>query len=382
MKKIDLYEEVCKYYEFGIGSIPNRDEFISLLKQTATPRELEIFLMTPLAGTVTLDKLESHAAKKAIPVEELHKAMKKLAEHGFVITYQTPKGRGYERSHLLYLAEQHVRRREDTPLRTAYARLFVNFINGRIAPKHSKTPSYRVLAVEAALTPATKTRKIGIDVTVPDPRAVLPLDIVSKMVSGQSLIAVAECTCRKTKKVLGQDCGHPLEACFSFNDLAESLIEIGLARKLDLDEALKILADCEAKGLVHNVDNCEGKLRSLCNCCEHASILINAASRGNTNTMAVSRFMSIVDQSKCTSIGTCIKACPVHAIEAREGKAFVYQDKCIGCGQCVSQCTSSAIKLVPRPKYAKIYSTNKELWNQIGKEAITGMILNKIAGKK
>jgi len=382
LKKIDLYEEVCKYYEFGIGSIPSRDEFISILKQTATPRELEIFVMTPLAGTVTLDKLESHAAKKAIPVEELHKAMKKLAEHGFVITYQTPKGRGYERSHLLYLAEQHVRRREDTPLRTAYARLFVNFINGRIAPKHSKTPSYRVLAVEAALTPATKTRKIRIEVTVPDPRAVLPLDIVSKMVAEQSLIAVAECTCRKTKKVLGDECKHPMETCFSFNDLAESLIEIGIARKLDLDEALKILADCEAKGLVHNVDNCEGKLRSLCNCCEHASILINAASRGNTNTMAFSRFMSTVDQSRCTGIGTCIKMCPAKAIAAKDGKAFVDQNKCIGCGQCVSRCASGAIKLVPRMKNSKIYSTCKDLWNQIGKEALTGEVLAKITGKK
>ncbi len=382
MKKADVYDDVCKFYEFGIGSIPNRDEFLSLLKQTATPLELEIFLMTPLAGTVTLDKLESRAAKKGITVEDLHRAMKKLAEHGFVITYQTHKGKGYERSHLLYLAEQHVRRREDTPLRTAYARLFVNFINGRIAPKHSKTPSYRVLPVEAALTPATKTRKIGIDVTVPDPRAVLPLDVVSKMVSEQPLIAVAECTCRKTKKVLGDECEHPLETCFSFNDLAESLIEIGIARKLDLDEALKILADCETSGLVHNVDNCEGNIRSICNCCHHASILINAASRGNTNTMAVSRFISVVDQSRCTGNGACIKACPAEAIAPNGGKAFVEENKCIGCGQCVSRCASGAIKLVPRTKNARMPATCKDLWSQIGKETLTGEILSKITGKK
>ena len=382
MQKADLYVEVCKYYEFGIGLIPNRDEFISLLKQTATPGELEIFWMTPLAGTITLDKLESRAAKKGIPLEELHKALEKLAREGFLITYQTPKGRGYERSHLIYLAEQHVRTQEDTPLRKSYARVFNTFIDGRMGAKHSKTPSYRVLPVEAAVTSTPKTRKIGIDITVPDPRAVLPLDIVSKMVSEQSLIAVAECSCRKTKKVLEQDCGHPLETCFSFNDLAESLIGIGIARKLDLDEAMKILADCEAKGLVHNVDNCEGKLRSLCNCCEHASILINAASRGNTNTMAVSRFMSIVDQSRCTGIGTCVKMCPAKAIAAKDGKAFVDQNKCIGCGQCVSRCTSGAIKLVPRMKNSKIYSTCKDLWNQIGKEALAGEILSKITGKK
>lgn len=382
MKKVDLHEEVCKYFEFGIGSIPNRDEFISLLKQTATPGELEIFLMTPLAGTITLDKLESSAAKKGIPVEELHRVLKKLTREGFVITYQTPKGRVYERTHLLLLAEQHVRRPEDTPLRTAYAKLFINFINGRIAPKYSKTPSYRVLPVEAALTPTTKTRKIEIEVTVPDPRAVLPLDVVSKMVAEQSLIAVAECTCRKTKKVLGDECGHPLETCFSFNDLAESHIGIGIARKIDLDEALKILADCEASGLVHNVDNCEGKIRSLCNCCHHASILINAASRGNTNTMAVSRFISVVDQSICTGIGACVEVCPAKAIASAGGKASVDHDKCIGCGQCVSRCASGAIKLVTRTKNARMPATCKALWNQIGRETLTGEVLAKITGKK
>lgn len=382
MKKTDVYEEVRKYYEFGIGSIPNRDDFISLLKQTATQHELEIFLMTPLAGTVTLSKLESRATRKGIPVDELRRAMEKLAKEGFVITYQTPKGRGYERSHLLYLAEQHVRRKEDTPMRTEYARLFINFINGRIAPKYSRTPSYRVLPVEASITPETKTRKIGIDVTVPDPRAVLPLDIVSKMVSEQSLIAVAECTCRKTKKVLGDGCEHPLETCFSFNDLAESLIEIGIARKLDLDEALKILADCEARGLVHNVDNCEGKIRSLCNCCHHASILINAASRGNTNTMAVSRFISVVDRARCTCIGACIKVCPSKAIASDGGKAFVDESKCIGCGQCVSSCASGALKLVPRTKNPRMPATCKDLWNQIGKEALAGEVFARITGKK
>lgn len=382
MKKVDLYEAVCRYQEFGTGTFPNRDDFIAALRQTVTPEELEIYFMVPPAGNITLDKVESQAAKKHFSQEQLHGALKKLQKHGFLMTYQTPKGRAYERSHIIYLAEQNVRSQEDTPLRKAYARVFNDVIEGKIESKFTKTPSYRTVAVEAAVTPMPKTRSVAVNVPVPDPRAVLPLDVISKMVAAQSLIGVAECSCRKTKKVLGSECEHPLETCFSFNDLAESLIEAGIARKLELDEALRILADCEAQGLVHNVDNCEDKLRSICNCCPHASILLRGISRGCINNMAASRFMSVVDQLKCAGIGSCIKTCPVHAIEAREGKAFIHQDKCIGCGQCVSRCASGAIKLIPKPKYAKIYATNKALWDQIGKEALTGAVLNKITGKK
>jgi Na+-translocating ferredoxin:NAD+ oxidoreductase subunit B len=382
VKKNDLHEDLCKYYELGSGTLPNRDAFIDLLRQTVTREELEIFFMMPFLGTITLDKLESRSAKKGVSREQLHGALDKMARGGFVMTYQSPKGRVYQRGNAVFMTEQQVRKYEDTPLRTAYAKLMNTFIEGETGSAPNKTPYYRVLAVEASLTKTPKTRNIEVNVSVPDPRAILPLDIVSKMTASQSLIAVAECYCRKVKKVLGEECEHPLETCLVFNDLAETLIEAGIARKLDLDEALKILADCEAKGLVHNVDNCEDKLRSICNCCTHASILLRTLMRGSTNTMSASRFMSIVDKSRCTSMGTCVKACPVHAIEVKEGKAFVDQNKCIGCGQCVSRCASNAIRLVPRLKYAKIYSTNKTLYDQIVKEAIIGMTLNKITGKK
>jgi Fe-S-cluster-containing hydrogenase component 2 len=92
--------------------------------------------------------------------------------------------------------------------------------------------------------------------------------------------------------------------------------------------------------------------------------------------------MSTVDPAKCTGAGTCAKVCPVKAFEVREGKAFADQLKCIGCGQCVSHCPSGAIKLVQRPKYAKMYPTVWSLWNRIGNEAMLGIALNKITGKK
>lgn len=381
MKK-DLHENLCKYYEFMTGTIPNREAFKDSLRQTVSPDELGIFFLLPFAGSMASDKLESRAEKKGIAKEGLHRALARMSREGIIRTYHASGRQVFERGNPVYMTEQQVRKQENSLLRTSYASLMNSVIEGELGSVPNRTPYYRTLAVEASLTPSPATRKIAINVSVPDPRAVLPLDIVSKMAAQQTLIGVAECYCRKTKKVLGQQCEHPLETCLVFNEVAESLIDAGIARKIDLDETLRILTESEEKGLVHNVDNATGHLHSICNCCPHSCILLKTLSRGFTNTVAASRFMSLVDPARCTSAGTCAKVCPVKAIEVREGKAFADQLKCIGCGQCVSHCPSGAIKLVQRPKYAKMYPTVQSLWSRIGNEAIIGITLGKITGKK
>jgi Fe-S-cluster-containing hydrogenase component 2 len=382
MKKTDLHENLCKYYEFMAGTIPNREVFVDSLRETVSSDELVIFFMIPFTGHIALDKLESRAEKKGITKDNLHKALSRMAREGIIRAYHSSGRSVVDRGNPVYMTEQQVRKQEDTPQRTSYARLMNSVIEGELGSVPNKTPYYRTLAVEGALTTAPLTRKVVVNISVPDPRAVLPLDVVSKMAAQQSLMGVAECYCRKTKKVLGKECEHPLETCLVFNEVAESLIDAGIARKINLDETLRILTESEEKGLVHNVDNATGHLHSICNCCPHSCILLKTLSRGFTNTVAASRFMSWVDPAKCTSAGTCAKVCPVEAIQVREGKAFSDQLKCIGCGQCVSHCPSGAIKLVHRSKYAKMYPTVWSLWSRIGNEAIIGITLNKIMGKK
>jgi len=36
VKKKDLHENLCKYYELAAGTIPNRDAFIDSIRQTVT----------------------------------------------------------------------------------------------------------------------------------------------------------------------------------------------------------------------------------------------------------------------------------------------------------------------------------------------------------
>lgn len=49
----------------------------------------------------------------------------------------------------------------------------------------------------------------------------------------------------------------------------------------------------------------------------------------------------------CMGSGTCVNACPYHAVEVEDGKAFVNTDLCKSCGLCIKACPKSLIKRVP-----------------------------------
>ncbi len=52
-------------------------------------------------------------------------------------------------------------------------------------------------------------------------------------------------------------------------------------------------------------------------------------------------------QYGCIGLGTCVKTCPVHAIELKNNLAVVDYNKCVACGMCVKACPKNLIKLIP-----------------------------------
>jgi len=378
MRKNDNYEKLCKFYELA-GRIKHRDEFKEALRMTVSPEDLEVFFLLPLMGNICFTKLQK---KSKMPLDELRARLKRLASEGLILAYKIDEEYAYERGNSIFMTEQQVRKKEESPQRTFFAGFFDTLIEGDLGDSLvTKTPAYRVLPAEPAIKSSSRLRAIDIDVEVSNPSGILPIDIITEMVKKDgSLIGVGECFCRKAKRVVGKGCDYPLETCFAFNELAQTLIENGFARKIDYDEAVEILRNCESLGLVHNVDNCEGQIRSLCNCCPCCCVVMRSVMRGETNAGAPSRYVADFDAEKCSNCEACVARCPVGVWSVADEEVVMDTDRCMGCGLCVTICPAGAIRMVRREKRERIPKTHSKLYKKIGREVIVSYAKRRILG--
>lgn len=97
--------------------------------------------------------------------------------------------------------------------------------------------------------------------------AILPLEELRPRIEAQSIAVVSWSPCRQIKSQAGQGCGHSLEVCFSFGSMARYLADQGMGREVSTAETLEIARACEEEGLAHCVENIDGYLGTLCNCC-------------------------------------------------------------------------------------------------------------------
>ena len=375
----DRHEDLLKYYEFIMGPLPGRDQFKRVLVEAVTAEELEVFFLLPLTGYMPHSKLKR---KAKMPPAVLEAKLNRLTSEAIIMAYTVEGETAYERGNPVFMTEQQVRRHEDTPRRAFYAQFFNRILSGEFTPAApTKTPYYRVLPVQATITEEPGGKLIPVNVEIPDPRAVLPIDVVSEMIRRDAkLIGLAECYCRKARRLVGEGCDQPLQTCLVFNRGAETLIEHGTARRIDLEEALEIVRRSEELGLVHNVDNAEGEIGSLCNCCPCCSVLLTSWNRGLTNTDSPSRYRVLLTEDRCILCQACVERCPTGARAVQEARMTTDDDLCLGCGLCVTACEQGANQMVLRERQAKLAPTTEALYVKIGREAIVGMAVNKILG--
>jgi Fe-S-cluster-containing hydrogenase component 2 len=378
----DLYENLVRYYEFQIGNLPRREEFLTALRDTFSEEDLRIFFQLPYLGFIREEKLQKKLSKIDVSQKSFDEALSRLIPKGLVDKFQKKGEWGYERAPIIVVLEMSVRETGDSALRRVAADVMNDMIEGAAETIPTKTPYYRVLAVEPVVKSDSKSKVIKVNADIPDPRQVLPIDVISEMIKQVDRIAVSNCYCRSAKEIIGEGCGHSLETCFYFDELAQMKLQTNYAREITYEEAMEILYECEKEGLVHNVSNCEGKIQTLCNCCYCSCAVLKAWNRGMRNTTSPSRFIVALDETICELHGDCVEICPVNALSISDQNLQIDSSKCIGCGLCVSVCPTHALGLELRENPPKIYKDNNRLYRNIYTEAALGLIGKKLGIKK
>jgi Pyruvate/2-oxoacid:ferredoxin oxidoreductase delta subunit len=209
--------------------------------------------------------------------------------------------------------------------------------------------------------------------TVPVGRAlqhateILPFEDLRPRIEAQSFSVVSFCPCRQMKNAVGQGCGHSLEVCFSFGSMARYLADHGMGREVSVAETMEIARACEDEGLAHCVENIDGYLGTLCNCCGCCCLFIDTQKRLGFNALAPSSGRARTDSGACTACGDCLTRCPMAAITLQDdGPARVDEDRCLGCGLCASHCPEQAVALVPREGATQPPSLQAFLQSKLG----------------
>ena len=339
----DIYHRLAKHLENLTMGYPYNDALIDLLKEMFNPVEAEVALAIPN----TLEPLEVVspqiiAARCDLPESTVTQALQSLSSRHMLYSRQTEQGDtgfallqvGYGIPQTFFWGGQN----DDRARRMA--KLVLNYF--------SIPTTGAVYGGAATKTYKYSPANVSIDVEM---QGVMPNEQMGSIVEATTKIAVAHCPCRMSAKILGRtDCHHSLEVCLKYDEMAEFVIDKGLAREISKDEAMKILADSEKEGLVHMVDNTQGQIKHTCNCCGHYCWNVGIIRRRKIprDMLMAVYFIRDTELDDCIGCGACADICPVDAVTMVDERPVVDNEWCIGCGVCAVSCPAEVISIKRR----------------------------------
>ncbi|NLV15977.1 MAG: 4Fe-4S binding protein [Syntrophomonadaceae bacterium] len=340
---MDVYQKLQERLDSNAAGAPAAQAFSKILRLLFSPEEAEV------ANYLTwrLQPISKLAEKTGMDSDGLTAMLETMADRGVIFAKVKP---GAENRYALLptipgLFEVPFMRPERNPHLKELSRLWEEYHGEGMSNSHagSPTPQMRVVAVNE---------------TIPMVSEIIPFEIVSDMISRARSISITNCACRVSVNA----CDKPLETCFSFDDMADFLVERDRARFIDKDEAVKVLKMSEEAGLVHAINNSEDKLGVICNCCGCCCTLLRGLTEiKNPNAIATSAYVVEYSPDECISCYLCVERCPVKAIEENEDLVAIHKNDCIGCGLCVSTCPTESLILQRRETPPQVSPTGKEL---------------------
>ena len=195
------------------------------------------------------------------------------------------------------------------------------------------------------IIPIDKTVEIGDEF-------ILPSQNVAEIINKFDDIAVGHCFCRQRRGLLEDPCATnaPTLNCFTFGKSARHTVAQGFAKMIPKEEALKIMLEAEAAGLIHKAFHPGSRESSpetsICNCCKDCCDTFNLWRSGTMPLINSTYYLAMIDEDACSGCETCVGWCPVDAIAMNdEGIAERDESTCIGCGVCARFCPEEAISL-------------------------------------
>ncbi|MEJ2096743.1 MAG: 4Fe-4S binding protein [Deltaproteobacteria bacterium] len=340
----DVYQNLAGHLAKLSMGYPASDALPDLLKSMFTPVEAEVALaMSANLLPLEVEEISVIAARAGISKAETADLLAGMAAKKAVYSAPTPSGRtGYALHQVGYgMPQAYLWQGPEGKTSTEMARRIVKYFSVPVTREvYGKSP-----------TKSYKYAPVGLTVDVTR-QGVLPHDQIRTIIEAADRIGLAHCPCRTSARVLGRtDCRHSLEVCFKYDEMADFVIEQGLARRVSADEALSIMQACEKEGLVHMVDNAQGDVKHTCNCCGHYcwNVGIIARKRVPRDVLMSVYYLRKTEPEACIGCGACAEICPVQAVTMdAEDRPVVAMDWCIGCGVCMVSCPGDAITMVPR----------------------------------
>lgn len=304
-KIIALANKITFEARTGIPNVPSDPEY-RILAEVVTDEQADVALACKVRHSQTLEEISKKCGKSP---EVTKKLLWELGNEGVVVIYTSPDD-GIEYYTMPCwvpgIMEMMVGNKEQVEAHPEIAKCFDEYTLKNMKLMTPNLP--RGMGVMRVI-PVQKSIELN--------RHAVTTDQLSKYIEGAWKLAVTACSCRRTRRIMGEGCGHLEEdMCIMLNKAADFHVKTGHGREITKEEAYEILKRAEENGLIHELSNTDGtgEVGGICNCCECSCLSLRGGRLFNTSTIMKSNYRAQVDKEKCVACGQCVENCQMNAL--------------------------------------------------------------------
>jgi Na+-translocating ferredoxin:NAD+ oxidoreductase subunit B len=327
----DIYQRLAKFLDDLPAGFPGSQSGVELriLRRLFTPEEASLALHLALIA----EDARVIAIRAGLPLPETESLLEEMERKRTILAFHEAS------KPTQYMAEQFV---------IGFWEGQVNQLDRELVELFEEyLPTY---ARSGIWEKGPQLRTIPVRESIPVKHVILSYEHIDEILASHHTFAVANCICRQEMRLIGQDCGKPLETCMAFDGGADYFVQDGRGRYITREDALSIIRKAEETGLVLQPGNSRtaGNLCMCCGCC--CGVLRSLKMNPNPARLISSPFYAVLDQDACSACGTCLDRCQMEAIRMGDCAAELNLERCIGCGLCVTTCPNNALTLARKPE--------------------------------